>query len=205
MPTTRSARLSLTHVQAAALVRFDSSQNEVVEPSPTVTDASVIPSPVVTRVTRAGSKRKTGGENADASGSASTPKPKRARKGKLEASREASPGKSILKPVSFETDTRGLSLDPPAVPAPPSPSDAQPATPLEAPPVTLVPPAPQALVPAELAFDFAQAKRHLIAADKRFEEVFKRLKCRPYEDLTRIDPFRTLTQSILYVLVLPFC
>lgn len=53
------------------------------------------------------------------------------------------------------------------------------------------------LVPAELAFSFEDAKRHLVRADPRFEELFRRLKCRPFEHLERVDPFRTLAHSIL--------
>ena len=45
-------------------------------------------------------------------------------------------------------------------------------------------------MPAKLTFDFEEAKRHLIAADPRFEELFVRLKCRPFEHLEQVDPFR---------------
>lgn len=47
-----------------------------------------------------------------------------------------------------------------------------------------------ALVPAVLTFSFEDAKQHLIATDPRFEDVFRRLKCKPFEHLERIDPFR---------------
>ncbi|KAL5484844.1 hypothetical protein ACEPAI_7486 [Sanghuangporus weigelae] len=57
--------------------------------------------------------------------------------------------------------------------------------------------APQALLPAVLSFSLDDAKRHLIAADPRFEDLFSRLKCRPFEHLERVDPFRTLATSIL--------
>ncbi|TFK89109.1 DNA glycosylase [Polyporus arcularius HHB13444] len=53
------------------------------------------------------------------------------------------------------------------------------------------------LVPAVLTFSFEDAKRHLISVDPRFEDVFRRVKCKPYEHLERVDPFRTLAHSIL--------
>ncbi|KAI0630166.1 DNA glycosylase [Trametes polyzona] len=53
------------------------------------------------------------------------------------------------------------------------------------------------LVPAILTFSFEEAKRHLIAVDPRFEDVFRRVKCKPFEHLERVDPFRTLAHSIL--------
>ena len=46
------------------------------------------------------------------------------------------------------------------------------------------------LVPAVLTFSFEEAKSHLISVDPRFEEVFRRVKCRPFEHLERVDPFR---------------
>ncbi|EIN12006.1 DNA glycosylase [Punctularia strigosozonata HHB-11173 SS5] len=53
------------------------------------------------------------------------------------------------------------------------------------------------LVPAVLTFSFEGAKRHLISVDGRFADVFAKMKCRPFQNLERVDPFRTLTQSIL--------
>ncbi|KAI8972201.1 DNA glycosylase [Trametes punicea] len=53
------------------------------------------------------------------------------------------------------------------------------------------------LVPAVLTFSFEEAKAHLISVDPRFEEVFRRVKCKPFEHLERVDPFRTLAHSIL--------
>lgn len=47
-----------------------------------------------------------------------------------------------------------------------------------------------ALVPAVLTFSFEDAKQHLITTDPRFEDVFGRLKCKPFEHLERVDPFR---------------
>lgn len=46
------------------------------------------------------------------------------------------------------------------------------------------------LVPAKLTFDLEEAKNHLIDADVRFEDIFSRMPCRPYERLEQIDPFR---------------
>ena len=46
------------------------------------------------------------------------------------------------------------------------------------------------LVPAVLTFSFEEAKQHLIGVDPRFEDVFRRVKCKPYEHLERVDPFR---------------
>ncbi|KAI0821636.1 DNA glycosylase [Trametes gibbosa] len=53
------------------------------------------------------------------------------------------------------------------------------------------------LVPAVLTFSFEDAKRHLITVDPRFDDVFQRVKCKPFEHLERVDPFRTLAHSIL--------
>ncbi|KZT26847.1 DNA glycosylase [Neolentinus lepideus HHB14362 ss-1] len=57
--------------------------------------------------------------------------------------------------------------------------------------------ATQAFVPAVLTFSFEDAKEHLIGVDPRFESIFDKLKCKPFEHLERVDPFRTLTTSIL--------
>lgn len=46
------------------------------------------------------------------------------------------------------------------------------------------------VIPAILSFDFAEAKRHLINADSRFEKLFNKLKCRPYEELDAVEPFQ---------------
>ena len=46
------------------------------------------------------------------------------------------------------------------------------------------------LVPAILTFDFQEAKRHLIQADHRFEDLFQRMTCKPFEQLERVHPFR---------------
>lgn len=72
-----------------------------------------------------------------------------------------------------------------AVPQPPAPK----------PPVKHVQPVAasggaEKLVPAELTFSFEVAKSHLIGVDPRFGDIFSRLKCRPFEHLERVDPFR---------------
>lgn len=59
----------------------------------------------------------------------------------------------------------------------------------------LMPPPPvpdveRALVPAKLTFSFTKAKQHLIRVDPRFEDLFERLKCKPFEHLEQFDPFR---------------
>lgn len=53
-----------------------------------------------------------------------------------------------------------------------------------------IPSTPPVLVPAKLTFSFEAAKQHLIAADSRFEDIFNRMKCRPFEHLEQVDPFR---------------
>ncbi|KAG1771800.1 DNA glycosylase [Suillus occidentalis] len=65
------------------------------------------------------------------------------------------------------------------------------------------PPLPQneseerTLVPAVLTFSFEEAKAHLIRADHRFEDIFTKLKCKPFEFLEQAHPFRALVESIL--------
>ncbi|KAI3618869.1 dna-3-methyladenine glycosidase [Moniliophthora roreri] len=54
-----------------------------------------------------------------------------------------------------------------------------------------------ALVPSRLSFSFEEAKRHLVEADPRFEDLFERLKCTPFEELEMVHPFRALTKSII--------
>ncbi|KAH8083774.1 DNA glycosylase [Cristinia sonorae] len=55
----------------------------------------------------------------------------------------------------------------------------------------------RSLVPAKLSFSFEEARAHLIRADPRFEDVFERLRCKPFEHLEQFDPFSTLASSIL--------
>lgn len=49
---------------------------------------------------------------------------------------------------------------------------------------------PPVLLPAKLTFSFEDAKKHLIEEDMRFEDVFGRLPCKPFEKLERVEPFR---------------
>ncbi|KAK0212694.1 DNA glycosylase [Desarmillaria ectypa] len=46
------------------------------------------------------------------------------------------------------------------------------------------------LIPAQLSFSFEDAKQHLISADPRFEDIFGKLKCTPFEVLEQVHPFR---------------
>lgn len=52
-------------------------------------------------------------------------------------------------------------------------------------------------LPATLSFDFDAAKAHLIEQDSRWEDIFKKMKCKPFENLDHVHPFRALTTSIL--------
>ena len=45
-------------------------------------------------------------------------------------------------------------------------------------------------LPAVLSFSFDEAKDHLTRVDPRFEDLFGKLKCRPFQHLERVDPFR---------------
>ena len=56
--------------------------------------------------------------------------------------------------------------------------------------LTLAESAPEALVPAVLTLSFEDAKNHLIKADDRFEHIFDRVHCKPFEHLEQVDPFR---------------
>lgn len=47
-----------------------------------------------------------------------------------------------------------------------------------------------AVVPAELTFSFEDAKKYLISADPRFEDIFAKLICKPFENLEQVHPFR---------------
>jgi DNA-3-methyladenine glycosylase II len=46
------------------------------------------------------------------------------------------------------------------------------------------------LVPAVLTFSLKTAKEHLIGVDRRFEAIFNKLACKPYENLEQFHPFR---------------
>ncbi|THH27849.1 hypothetical protein EUX98_g6343 [Antrodiella citrinella] len=66
----------------------------------------------------------------------------------------------------------------------------------------MLPPVPvpnqsRTLVPAILSFSFENAKKHLVRADPRFEDIFERMRCKPFEHLEQFDPFSTLASSIL--------
>ncbi|KAJ7925297.1 DNA glycosylase [Mycena leptocephala] len=54
-------------------------------------------------------------------------------------------------------------------------------------------------VPADaiLTFSFEDARKHLIDADHRFEDIFNRLECKPFQQLEQVHPFRALATSIL--------
>ncbi|KAF4621205.1 hypothetical protein D9613_000671 [Agrocybe pediades] len=56
---------------------------------------------------------------------------------------------------------------------------------------------PESFVPAVLTFDFQEAKNHLIGVDHRFEDLFNKMKCKPFEQLEQVHPFRALATSIL--------
>ncbi|CAE6470663.1 unnamed protein product [Rhizoctonia solani] len=64
-------------------------------------------------------------------------------------------------------------------------------------PPFIEPPYDPVLTPATLTFSFNQAKSHLINADARFEIIFEKLKCRPFEQVEPVDPFQTLVTSVL--------
>ena len=46
------------------------------------------------------------------------------------------------------------------------------------------------LVPAILTFSFEDAKQHLINVDHRFEDLFTKMACRPFQHLETVHPFR---------------
>ncbi|OJA09180.1 hypothetical protein AZE42_00677 [Rhizopogon vesiculosus] len=76
------------------------------------------------------------------------------------------------------------------------------ATPLTS--VAFIPPPPlqntpekETLIPAVSTFSFEEAKAHLIRADHRFEDLFAKLRCKPFEFLEQVHPFRALVESIL--------
>lgn len=52
------------------------------------------------------------------------------------------------------------------------------------------------LVPAVLSFDFEVAKKHLIDADARFEYVFAKMQCKPFEQLDQVHPFRWVVDVV---------
>lgn len=46
------------------------------------------------------------------------------------------------------------------------------------------------LIPAVLTFDYEEAKKHLKGVDHRFEDLFAKMKCKPFERLEQVHPFR---------------
>ncbi|KAH6913830.1 DNA glycosylase [Coprinopsis sp. MPI-PUGE-AT-0042] len=52
-------------------------------------------------------------------------------------------------------------------------------------------------VPAVLTFDFEEAMQHLIDVDSRFQDLFDKMPCKPFEHLEQLHPFRALAISIL--------
>jgi len=52
-------------------------------------------------------------------------------------------------------------------------------------------------VPAVLTFNLEEARDYLIQVDHRFEDLFDRMKCKPFENLEQVHPFRALATSIL--------
>ncbi|KAG6337089.1 hypothetical protein ID866_2000 [Astraeus odoratus] len=55
----------------------------------------------------------------------------------------------------------------------------------------------ETIVNEVLSFSFEEAKAHLVRVDSRFAELFRRLKCKPFQHLDQVHPFRSLVQSIL--------
>lgn len=51
-----------------------------------------------------------------------------------------------------------------------------------------------ALVPAVLTFSLEEAKRHLINVDHRFEDIFNKMTCKPFENLEQFHPFQSVLQ-----------
>lgn len=64
------------------------------------------------------------------------------------------------------------------------------------------PPVPddsRTFVPAQLTFSFEKAREHLIGVDPRFEDIFVKMKCKPFEHLEQFDPFRCVCVCMLGV------
>lgn len=53
------------------------------------------------------------------------------------------------------------------------------------------------LVPAQLSFSFEEAKTHLVNVDPRFQILFDRLDCKPFERLETVHPFRYVRGFLL--------
>lgn len=64
---------------------------------------------------------------------------------------------------------------------------------VRAPPVPSPGPAEEedtTFVPAVLTFDLEEAKNHLIQVDHRFEDLFTKMICKPFQNLEQVHPFR---------------
>ena len=48
----------------------------------------------------------------------------------------------------------------------------------------------EVMIPAKLSFSFDEAKRHLVSVDPRFQDLFEKRKCTPFEVLEQVHPFR---------------
>ena len=46
------------------------------------------------------------------------------------------------------------------------------------------------MVPAALTFSFEEGRKHLISVDGRFEKLFNKMPCKPFEHLETVHPFR---------------
>ncbi|KDR75915.1 hypothetical protein GALMADRAFT_140495 [Galerina marginata CBS 339.88] len=55
----------------------------------------------------------------------------------------------------------------------------------------------ESFVPAVLSFDFEDAKKCLIEVDQRFDDLFSKMTCKPFQQLEQVHPFRALATSIL--------
>jgi len=52
-----------------------------------------------------------------------------------------------------------------------------------------------------LPFDFEEAKQHLINTDARFEDLFSKLPCKPFEHLEQVHPFRWVVGIDVFVIL----
>jgi DNA-3-methyladenine glycosylase II len=43
---------------------------------------------------------------------------------------------------------------------------------------------------AKLSFSFEEARRHLVGVDNRFQDLFSKMTCKPFEHLEQVHPFR---------------
>lgn len=54
----------------------------------------------------------------------------------------------------------------------------------------------QPSLPAALNFSYEDARAHLISVDSRFEAMFEKMACRPFVELERVEPFRSVSRNI---------